>query len=79
MTDRISTHADGCWEWGPSHYECALREIEALREVLQVLVNWTPSADTFRSIGFDPEVPMRAHDAAKALLAKGNKAFKEVV
>lgn len=35
MTDRYesraTTHADGCWEWGPAHNECAVREIEILR------------------------------------------------
>ncbi len=51
-----------------------LEERDALREVLKVLVNWTPSADTYRRLGFNPEVPMRAHDVAKDLLAKGNKA-----
>ena len=81
MTEHQTTHAPGCWDWGPRHYECAvvkikelLEERDALREVLQMLVNWTPSADVYRRLGFNPEVPMRAHDEAKALLAKGNKA-----
>ena len=26
-----TTHADGCWAWGPKHYECALAEIERLK------------------------------------------------
>lgn len=47
-----------------------LAERDALREALKVLVNWTPSADTYRRLGFDPETPMRAHEAAKALLLK---------
>jgi hypothetical protein len=48
-----------------------LDERDALREALKVLVNWIPSADTYRRLGFDPETPMRAHEAAKAALAKG--------
>jgi hypothetical protein len=30
MTDIQFTHAPSCWNWGPRHYECALREIELL-------------------------------------------------
>jgi len=35
MTDRQSTHGHDCWAWGPKHYECAVAEIERLREALK--------------------------------------------
>lgn len=25
------THAEGCWSWGPAHYECACAEIAKLK------------------------------------------------
>lgn len=56
----------------PDTIRALLDERDALREALSVLVNWTPSADTYRRLGFDPETPMRAHEAAKAALAKEN-------
>ena len=34
---RIGTHDPICYEYGPRHYECALREIERLREALHVI------------------------------------------
>ena len=37
MTDRQTSHAPGCWDWGPKHYECALKEIEALRAEVDAL------------------------------------------
>ena len=35
MTDRKRTHAHDCWSWGDGHYDCAVAEIERLREMLQ--------------------------------------------
>jgi hypothetical protein len=25
------THAEGCWSWGPQHYECACAEVAKLK------------------------------------------------
>lgn len=41
MTDRYkssaSTHADGCWDWGHRHYECAVEKIKRLQAEVEQL------------------------------------------
>ena len=27
---RVGTHAEGCYKWGPGHWDCAMQEIERL-------------------------------------------------
>ena len=46
MTDRQSTHAPGCWDWGPRHYECAVGQIERDEALLrQALEPWANEPD----------------------------------
>ena len=34
--ERVGTHSDGCWQWGPGHYQCAIRHIKDLEQNSQM-------------------------------------------
>lgn len=45
--DHQTTHAPGCWGWGPSHYECAVGQVERDEELLQKALEALESADWY--------------------------------
>ena len=60
------------WRDAINEIEALRAEVHALREALAAVVSWFPSADTYWRLGFDPEAPTRAYEAAKAVLFKEN-------
>ena len=40
------THAEGCWEWGRGHYDCAMEEIKRLRERAEAAESKLASIET---------------------------------
>jgi hypothetical protein len=54
----------------PDTIRALLDERDALRKALARLITWTPSADTYRRLGFDPDAPMRVVEEARAALAQ---------
>ena len=54
MTDRQSTHGHDCGGWGPKHYECAVREIEALRAEVAEWKRVADALEAARKDGWQP-------------------------
>ena len=71
---RIGTHCDGCWAFGPRHNECAQREIARLQKDKERLDFLVDPAQSIANITLPYEIVMQnlhslrdAIDAAMAL------------
>jgi hypothetical protein len=45
MTD--TTHAQGCWDWGPKHYECAVGQVKRNEALLRQALEALESSDWY--------------------------------
>ena len=50
---RVGTHAEGCYKWGPGHWDCAMQEIAKKDRMIRAACNFlaldsVESADHWR-------------------------------
>ena len=75
---RIGTHDPICYEYGPRHYECALRKIDMLREALQFYASknnyekkkvWTTTFPQYEPDGYKIITPVLSDNGERARAA----------
>jgi len=61
---RVGTHAEGCYKWGPGHWDCAMREIAKKAKMLDMVIKKLSLSDCPMDRSYDLACPKWTEDGA---------------